>query len=211
MTSPASMTYASLVSDVLKYSERPNDAALTAQIPRIIMLAETECASDLKVLGNEIVAEANFTPGIPYVAKPSFWRKTSSIMITKLDGTRGELQKRTYEYLRNFWPDSAETGVPRFYAEYNYNNFIVAPTPATDLDFEIIYNARLDPLSASNQVNWFTENAPQVLLYSCMYHTSLFLKNFDKADNWKAQYATALGSLMGEDKQRDTDRTTVKS
>lgn len=208
-TSPAVMTFDSLSADVYNYSERPNDTALREQIPSLIMLAESECAADLKILGNELVVVSAFSPTNPVIAKPAFWRKNVSLTVRLANGERRSLFKRPYEYLRNFWPNPGLTeDPPRFYADYNYNNFFVAPTPATALQFELIYNARLDPLSSANQVNWLTANAPQLLLYSCMYHTSLYLKNFDKADNWKAQYTAALASLTAEDQQRVADRTT---
>lgn len=208
-TSPAVMTYESLASDIQNYSERPNDSRLVEQIPSLVALAESECAADLKILGNELVVVSTLTPGNPVIAKPAFWRRTVSLTVRRANGERVSLFKRPYEYLRNFWPNPGEQeDPPRFYAEYNYNNFFIAPTPGTALQFELVYNARLDPLSTANQVNWLTANAPQVLLYSCMYHTSLFLKNFDKAANWKEQYNAALGALTFEDKQRDKDRTT---
>lgn len=208
-TSPAVMTYDSLVNDILNYSERPDDTRLADQAPSLVSLAESECAADLKILGNELVVVSTFTPANPVIAKPAFWRRTVSLTVRKANAERASVFKRPYEYIRNFWPNPALVeDPPRFYADYNYNNFIVAPTPATALQFELIYNARLDPLSSANQVNWLTANAPQLLLYSCMYHTSLFLKNFDKATNWREQYTTALGSLTLEDKQRVSDRTT---
>jgi hypothetical protein len=210
MTGPAYMDYTALVSNIRTYSERPNDAALLAQIPQIVLLAESELASDLKTLGNELVVNAPLVIGNATLEKPLYWRTTVSMRIT--DPTDGAvmLYKRTVEFLRSFWPDAAAVGRPRYYAEYNANNFLIAPTPDFAYPLQLIYNARLDPLSAENTTNWFTTNAPQVLLYGCMYHTSLFLKNFDKAAEWKGHYATALMSLKGEDASRVTDRSTVE-
>jgi hypothetical protein len=204
------MTYASLVGDIKKYSERPNDEALDAQIPSLILLAENECATDLRVLGSELVAESSLVIGAASVEKPAYWRRTTSVTIDVPSAGRSTLEKRTYEFIRNFWPDPSQTGVPRYYAEYDFNNFIVAPTPDASYDFELVYFARLDPLSDANQTNWFTSNAPQLLLYSSMYHTSLYLKNFDKAREWKSHYDTALAGFRTEDASRSYDRGTVE-
>lgn len=204
------MTFESLSSSVLKYSERSNDADLLAEIPRLIMLAENDCAVDLRVLGNELVASTALTVGGPTLEKPRYWRRTTSLMVVVPGVGRRELQKRTYEYLRNFWPNQAAVDVPRFYAEYNAKNFLIAPTPQLAYATELIYFARLDPLADDNQVNWFTENAPQLLLYGTMYHASLFLKNFARADVWKGQYKSTLESMKLEDGTRLYDRTTVE-
>jgi hypothetical protein len=207
----ATMTYTSLVSDIKAYCERPDDAQLAAQIPRILMLAESELAADLKVLGNELVVAATLSIGDSTLIKPSYWRKTTSFSITVPGAGRQELFKRTYEYVRNYWPDQTLTGVPRFYAEYNYNNFLIAPTPDAAYPLELIYFVRLDPLSNDNQTNWSTANAPQVLFYNCMYQAQMFLKNFDKAAVWKDKYAEAVASLKLEDAERVVDRTVVES
>ncbi len=206
------MTFDSLSEDILQYSERPTDDRLAAQIPRIILLAEAASAADLRVLGSELVAEGTLTIGTAVIAKPAYWRSTQSISVfTTVSGqTRQVLKKRTYEYLRTYWPDSSVRGVPKLYADYDYNNLIFAPTPEAALPFEIIYQARLDPLSVDNQTNWTTANAPQLLFYGCMQQVSLFLKNFDKASVWGQRYADALQSLQRENASRSTDRATVK-
>jgi hypothetical protein len=207
----AVMTYTSLVVDLKTYSERPDDAALAEQIPKLVLLTESELAADLRVLGNELVVTAALSVGAASLVKPSYWRRTTSFGILVPGQGRKDLFKRPYEYLRNFWPDAAQTGVPRFYAEYNYNNFLVAPTPDLAYTFELVYFARLDPLSEDNQTNWFTANAPQLLLFNGMHHVSLFLKNFDKADVWKMRYKEAIDSLKMEDGARVYDRTTVEA
>ena len=206
----AAMTFDSLFSNVLSYSERPNDLELEAEIPRLVLLAENDCAVDLRVLGNELAVQTTLTIGDPTLAKPEFWRRTTSLMITVTGVGRHELKKRTYEYVRNFWPVQTDVGVPRFYAEYNAANFIIAPTPEATYATELIYFARLDPLSDDHQTNWFTVNSPQLLLYGTMYQASLFLKNFARAETWKMHYKSTLESLKVEDGARTYDRTTVE-
>lgn len=206
MTGPAYMNYEALVENIKTYSERPNDTKLAAQIPQIVLLAETEVATDLKVLGTELVVNGVMDQGQPTLAKPEFWRSTVSIIVDLPSGKR-VLKKRTPEFLQTFSPEVTALGEPRFYADLNATRFVFAPTPAADYQFQMIYNARIPPLSPDNQTNWFTTNAPQVLLYSCMYHTQLFLKNFALADNWRASYAAALGALTLEDMKRVSDRS----
>lgn len=206
---PAVLTYNTLLTTVPAYSERPNDAALLAQMPQIILFAESELAADLRILGNELLATGNLTVNSPLLARPAFWHSTLSLSIT-VGTSRIALKKRTYEYLRTFWPESAVTDVPRFYAEYTPGSFFIAPTPVATYAYELVYTARINPLDNATQTNWWTVNAPQTLLYACMYHTSLFLKNYDKADYWKAQYAGSLQALAIENVILASDRTNEK-
>lgn len=210
MTSPAYMDYTALVKNIREYSERPNDEKLLAQIPQIVLLAETELAADLKILGTELVADTELSPGEAVVAKPSYWRTTTSMTIEVPGRGSVTLFKRTLEFVKTFWPSRATRGVPRFYAEYNAANFLVAPTPDANYPMQLVYSARIQPLSTETATNWFTTNAPQLLLFSCMRHTSLYLKNLPQATYWKAQYDAALGSMKVEDASLIIDRSTIE-
>lgn len=205
----AVMTYDSLVTDMLGYCERVNDAAFEAQIPRLLMLAENRVATDLKTEGVLSVVTGAFTASSPTIAKPAFWRDTVSFQVTRADGTRFNVLPRFYEYCRQYWPNPTLTDEPRFYADYNFDNFFICPTPPTALSFELCYHARLDPLDAAHQTNWMTVNAPQLLFYAAMLEAQTYLKNDEKIATWGNLYRDMLGGLGKEDAGRHLDRTTV--
>jgi hypothetical protein len=175
------------------------------------MLAENRLATDMKQQGFQSVVSGTFTVGAAgaVIAKPAFWRETISFNFK--DPTVGWLpmRLRALEYLKNFWPLQSATQPPRFYADYNFTNFLVAPSPDQAYDFELAYYARLDPLGPDNQTNWLTVNAPQCLLYACLLEAQLWLKNEAKAAFWKAQYDDQKGGLMQETAERLGDRSEV--
>lgn len=210
MPGPANLTYDSLTSDIKTYLERYNDVRLADQIPRIIMYAENRLAADLRILGTKEVATSTFTPNDPVVVKPAYWRKTSSFNYVTAAGERRPLLLRDYAFLRAFWPDVlVTTGTPRYYADYNFDNFIIAGVPNAGLAFEILYTARLTPLSTATQTNWFTANAPQVLLYACLFEAEIWLKNKMNAAAREAAYNTVRDALKTEDVMRTIDTTTA--
>ena len=159
MTVAAVMTYDSLVADISSYLER-TDTATLEKIPTFIMLAEQVIASQIKFLGNLTVSESNMTSNQPIIDKPARWHKTVSMNIT-VNGSKSPVFLRKYEYLREYWPDATDTGVPKFYADYDYTHWLVAPTPSDSFTFEVLYYERIQPLDSSNQTNWFTIYAPQ--------------------------------------------------
>lgn len=206
----AVMTYSSLVADLKVYCERVNDDAFDAQIPRLVMLAENRVATDLKTEGVQAVVTGAL-PLADNMAKPAYWRDTVSFLVTRANGKKFNLLPRSYEYARQYWPNAALTGEPRFYADYNFDNFLIVPTPAAALNFELCYHARLDPLDDAHQTNWMTANAPQLLWYAAMVEAQTFLKNEDKMAMWGGLYNDSLGGLKQEDSGRSEDRTTVPS
>lgn len=203
----AVMTYTSLAADIASYLER-SDAQTIAKIPTFIMLAEQVIASEIKFLGNLTVNNSTMVQGTAVIEKPSRWHKTVSMNVV-IDGERQPVFLRKYEYLREYWPDATATGVPAYYADYDYTHWLVAPTPAAAYTFEILYYQRLQPLDDSNQTNWFTEYAPQALLYGSLLQAMPFLKNDDRIPMWQAQYQQIIQTLKAEDIQRMGDRQAV--
>ena len=201
------MTYDSLVDDISTYLERTDQATLD-KIPTFIMLAEQILATEITFLGNLTVAESTMTTSDPVIQKPARWRKTVSLNVT-VAGQKYPVFLRKYEYLREYWPDATQTEVPKFYCDYDYDHWLVAPTPADDYAYEVLYYERVQPLDSSNQTNWFTQNAPQALLYGTLLQAMPFLKNDERIPMWQAQYNQVVQTLKIEDISRVGDRQTV--
>ena len=142
------------------------------------------------------------------IDKPARWHKTVSMNIT-VAGRRQPVFLRKYEYLREYWPDATQEGTPKFYADYDYTHWLVAPTPDDDYTFEVLYYERIQPLDSSNQTNWFTIYAPQALLYGSLLQAMPFLKNDERIPMWQAQYDKIMAVLKTEDVQRTGDRQAI--
>ena len=201
------MTYQSLYDDISSYLER-TDTATLAKIPTFIMLAEQTLASEIKFLGNLTVNQSNMVIGNPIITKPARWRKTVSMNIT-INGTRRPVFLRTYEFLRQYWPDDALTDVPKYYSDYDYSHWLVAPTPDEPYDFEVMYYEEVQPLDVNNQTNWFTQYAPQAMLYGSLLQAMPFLKNDERLPLWQAQYDKIVAQLKTENVQRLGDRQAI--
>jgi len=201
------MTYTSLAADIQSYLER-TDTATVDKIPTFIMLAEQIIASQLKALGNLTVSTSAMPIANPIIAKPARWRKTVSFNLTS-GSDRQPVLLRKYEYLRSYWPDQTETGQPLYYADYDYQHWFIAPTPDQAYAFEVLYYERVQPLDSTNQTNWFTEYAPQALLYGSLLQAMPFLKNDPRIAMWQQQYNDIMAALMNEDKLRIADRQAI--
>lgn len=207
MTTAQVMTYDSLVEDIQQYLERTDDATIN-QIPRFIMLAEQVIASQIKFLGNLTVNTSNMVIATATIDKPARWHKTISMNVT-VNGKRQPVFVRKYEYLREYAPDPSVQGTPKFYADYDYTHWLVAPTPDTAYDYEVLYYERVQPLDSTNQTNWFTIYAPQAMLYGSLLQAMPFLKNDERIAMWQQQYDLIINTLKAEDVQRIGDRQAV--
>lgn len=207
MTVAAVMTYDSLVDDIQTYLERTDQATLD-KIPQFIMLAEQIIASEIKFLGNLVVVTSNMVQAENVIAKPARWRKTVSMNVT-VAGRRQPVLLRTYEYIREYWPDPASTDVPKFFCDYDYEHWLVGPTPNLAYAYEVLYYERAQPLDSSNQSNWFTQYAPQALLYGSLLQAMPFLKNDERMPMWQGNYDRIIQVLKEENLTRVADRQAI--
>jgi hypothetical protein len=201
MTTAYIQTYDNLVLDVQQYMER-NDPDFIAQIPTLIGLAESAIASELKTLLQLIVVQTNLTTGDPVLIKPTRWRKTVSM---KINGAPVLL--RSQDYVAQYLSESTP-GIPKYYAEYDYNNWNFAPEPDDDYAVEIIYYSLVQPLDSTNQTNLFTQIAPQAMLFGTLLQAQGYLKALDKLPVWKSYYTDCINALKKEDQTRRVDRNT---
>ena len=206
MTASFVLTYDSLTSSVLQYLERSDQAVIEA-IPTFITLCEFEIAQQIKTLGQQQVVDSVMNTGNAVIAKPARWRKTVSFNVTGSSETPTPVYLRKYEYLLNY-NTGGTSGLPLYYADYDYDHWLVSPTPDSDYPFQVLFYERLQPLSSDNQTNWLTQNAPNAMLYGTLLQAMPFLKN-DQRTIFQQKYQEAMAVLKTEDQLRTGDRQAI--
>jgi len=199
MTSAYQMTYDNLVQDIINYMER-DDAQFVAQIPNLIGLAESAIAAQLKTYLQLTVVETTLAANQVVLNKPARWRKTVSM---KCNGQ--PILLRSQDYVAQYQSESS-SGTPLYYADYDYNNWAIAPYPDTTYPIEILYYSEIQPLDSQNQQNLFTRECPQAMLFGSLLQAQGYLKALDKLPIWKQYYDDSLAALKQEDNQRRIDR-----
>lgn len=212
---PTAMTFASLQSDVRSYCERGGsavDALFNTQLPGFINLRERQIARELKIQGFINNVNSAFTTSLGVYQKPTRWRETVSINVGTNVGTattynnRVTLLPRSYEYCRTYWPDDTQTGTPKFYADYDYDHYILVPTPGDTNPYEVNFWQLPPLLDSSTQTNWLTEYAPNALLHGTLVEAFNYLKNAEQGSVWQNAYDRDMSGLSGEDLQKILDR-----
>ena len=205
-----SMTYDSLLTDLRRYLERgfteESDQIVYEQLPRLITLGERRIARELKIQGFIRAVQTPLQAGVAVYLKPDRWRDTISMTVNG-----SPIFARSYEYCRSYWPDEAETGAPQFYADYDYQHWLITPTPATVKTLEVLYYEQPRFLGDDFQTNWLTEYAPDLLLYSALLEAAPFLKNDERIQIWQGMYDRSAQALNGEDLKRILDRSANRS
>lgn len=118
---------------------------------------------------------------------------------------------RSLEYCQTYAADASATAPPQFFADYDYQHWLIAPTP--DQNYPWAINAYMLPplLDVTNQTNWVTDYAPNALLYRVLMECTPFLKNDERIPVWEKLYQEQLADINTEDLQRVIDRTSVRN
>lgn len=206
-------TFTALAAEIKSYIERDD---LDAVIPSFINLAEQRIVRDTKSLVIENVVTDSFTNTVAVYAKPTNWVRTLSFNYGSGTGNNEATQLilHDYEYIKQYWPNrtlTLATKPPKFYADYDFNHFIIAPTPNANYPFELIYLQQPQYLTQQNQTNIISINASDLLFYASMINAMRYLMRDERIPVWEQPYMQALAAFNGQDDMRVTDRASNRS
>ncbi len=210
-------TFASLLGDIRSYIERgftaDSDPLVYNQLPRLVNMSERKLARHFKILGTQESATSTMAIGVCVYQKPDRWRQTISINYGTgpANEQRKFLKGRSLEFSRRYWPNQTLVAPPLYYSDYNYDHWLILPTPDIAYPFEVMYYQLPPLLDETNTTNWVTEYAPDALLYGALLEAEPFIRNDARMALWKAQYDDALNAIKAEDMKRIIDRTSTRT
>ena len=143
----------------------------------------------------------NLTSGNRFLANPSDLLIIKNLLIQN-GNDRIFLEMKTDEYIYEYWPDASQTGLPKYFANYDDDSTLLAPTPDSNYVVEMQYVARIQTLSATNTTNWLTENADDALLYGCLSEACIFTKNTEDYALYNKRYQEIVAGLNNQSRRR---------
>lgn len=211
------LTYNTLVEEVKQYIQR-TDPEIIASIDMFIMLGERRVSRDLNILGLLKFITGVLGPGDPLyasagiMAKPTRWLKTNSFFVgyNQLNETGYNSQKPLYNRENSFafayWPNRTITAPPLYYADYEYNQWLIVPTPDDTYPYLLSYFEVPALLDAEVSTNFLTDYDPDILISATLIEAFMYLKNFTWASEWEKKYQNALQSMgaLNESLKRDS-------
>ena len=146
-----------------------------AVINTFILMTENRILRDIDLDVFKLEATANLTSGNKFLTTPSDILTHRYMMITS--GTNQIfLDFRDTSFMKEYWANGAQTGIPKYYSVWDQNTFYVAPTPASSYVVELGYIYKPAQLSSTNTTTWVSINAPEALLYGCLVQAYSYTK-----------------------------------
>jgi hypothetical protein len=132
-----------------------------------------------------------------YLALPSDYLAPYSLSFTNGNNKEFVLFKDV-NFVQSFNPNNSTTGAPRYYAQFDIDNFILGPTPDAAYAVELHYFYRPASLTSvgDNNTTWLSTNASVALLYGSLIEAYTFMKGeADLVQNYTQRFTEAMSRV----------------
>jgi hypothetical protein len=202
-------TYDQLVSAIYGYLQTNSQGMSTTDVNTIIRQAEQRIYYDVQIPVLKKNVTGTMSSGNRYLSTPSDFLAVYSIAVNNSNSYEYLLPKDV-AFLREAYPGTATTGVPRYYALFDNDTFLIAPPPNANFEVELHYFYEPPSLVDQPTGTWLSENAENALLYGCLFEGYTYLKGeADLISLYAGKYKEAIEALkiIGEGRNRtDTYR-----
>jgi len=198
-----SMTYSQLttnIQDICETTFTDDELAMFVQQTEQFIYNTVQLPSLRKNVSGTI------TSGNKYLSVPSDYLYTYSLAVVNADGSFDFLLNKDVNFIREAYPTPASTGVPKHYANFNDETFILGPTPNASLTVELHYGYYPESIVTASTLPWLGENFDSALLNGSLVEAIRFMKGEpDLVSLYETLYVQAIKLLknLGDGKLRE--------
>mgnify|MGYP003112813662 FL=1 len=188
-----SFTFATLKTAIQDYTDN-SETVFVNNINNFIKASEEKILKsvDLDYFRKNVTSA--LTSSDEFLTVPTDYLASFSLQITT-SGSESFLLQKDVNFLREYTPASSTTGLPKYYARFDEDNFILAPTPDSNYTIQLNYFYRPASLTAGadSGTTWISTNAPFALLYGSLVEAYTFMKGEpDVIQNYNGLFAQYL-------------------
>ena len=201
-------TLANLQTDIRNYTEVDDTVFSDSILDPIIKNAENRIYREADSDDNRFYATSTLVSGNRYVTIPSDLRIIRYVQLkdtTVTPNVQVFLEKKDTSYMAEFYnkPSTAQ-GLPKYYANWDANFWIVAPTPNAQYEITLAYIKQPASITTSNSTTTYLSNKYQdLLLYATLAEAYGYLKGpADMLQYYEGSYKRALATYSIEQQGR---------
>ena len=178
------ITHSNFLTQVRSYTEVDSNVLSDTLIDQFIRNTELEIAGKVDYDDTRKYATSSFTANKRYLVTPSDFLVIRSLQVfadNTITSAREFMEKRDTSFISEF-NSTGSQDVPKYFANWDDFNILVAPTPATALEVQINYI--VDPPSFTSTNNTFLSTYQEsMLLHGVLAEAFRFLKGPDNLYN----------------------------
>jgi hypothetical protein len=200
-------TLANLQDDIRNYTEVDSSVLSDSVLSRIIQNAENTITRAVDTDQDRFYATSNLQAGNRYVTIPSDLRFIRYAQLTDASGNQVFLEKKDTSYMAAYYDTpGTQSGLPKYYANWDANYWVVAPTPDSTYLITLAYVKQPDSITASpgsTQGTYLSNKYQDLLLYASLVEAYGYLKGpADMLQYYMQSYQRAIQSYAIEQQGR---------
>jgi len=200
-------TLSNLQTDIRNYTEVDSSVLSDSVLSTIIKNAENKIYRDTDTDDDRFYATSNLQAGNRYVTIPTDLRIIRYAQLTDSSGNQVYLEQRDTSFMAEYYDTpGTSSGFPKYYANWDANYWVVAPTPDNTYAITLAYNKQPTSITESpgSTQGTFTSNKYQdLLLYACLIEAYAYLKGpSDMLQYYSQAYQQAQQSYAIEQQGR---------
>jgi hypothetical protein len=200
-------TLTNLQDDIRNYTEVDSSVLSTAVLNTIIKNAENRIYREVDSDDNRFYATSNLQSGNRYVTIPSDLRAIRYVQLKDSSNNQVFLDKRDTSFMTEYYnTPSTASGLPKYYANWDANFWVVAPTPNATFEITLAYIKQptsLTDSSVSSSGTYVSNKYQDLLLYACLVEAYGYLKGPpDLIQYYEQSYQRAAKSYSIEQEGR---------
>jgi hypothetical protein len=201
-------TYANLKTDLRSYTEVDDTVLTSAICTTITKNAENRIYREADNDDNRFYATSNLTIGNRYVTIPTDLRIIRYAQLTNDNvspNVHVYLERKDTSFMTEYYDTpSTASGLPAYYANWDAQYWLVAPTPDRAYEITLAYIKQPDSITASDSTTTYLSNKYQdLLLYASLLEAYGYLKGpQNMVQYYQQSYQQALQSYAIEQQGR---------
>jgi len=201
-------TYANLKTDLRSYTEVDSTVLTDAICNTITKNAENRIYREADNDDNRFYATSNLTIGNRYVTIPTDLRIIRYAQLTNSNVTPNVhiyLERKDTSFMTEYYDTpSTASGLPAYYANWDAQYWLVAPTPDKAYEITLAYIKQPSSITASDSTTTYLSNKYQdLLLYAALLEAYGYLKGpQNMVQYYQQSYQQALQSYAIEQQGR---------
>lgn len=201
------MTYDELVTAIENTTE---NSYAKEDVDRFIRQAEQAIYNAVQLPASRKSVTGTMTAGNKYLATPSDYLAAFSLAVQDAGGVYSYLLNKDVNFIREAYPNPADTGLPAHYGQFDENTFILGPTPDAAYAVELHYYAY--PASIVDAgTTWLGAEFDSALLNLSLVEAARFMKAEQDIvalyQNMSSQSLALLKNLADGKLRQDTYRS----
>ena len=192
------MNYGELKTAIRNYTEVDSNVLSDAILDTIVQQVENRIYREAQIDSYRQYATSNMVVGQRYVSVPTGLRNIRYVQITDSSGNQTFLEQKDTSFMAEYDPTPGSSyGTPKYYANWDEDTWVVAPTPSDTFAITIAYYAQPATITSSDSAtNYVSNNASDLLLYGSLSETYKMLKGpADMVQVYEQAYQSALQSF----------------